>query len=207
MIVSVLAVLVLGYLLGNINGAVLISRSLAHDDVRTHGSGNAGFTNYFRNYGGLNSLLVLAIDFLKAFLACWLGRLLLGSAGYPTEGAALGAVAVALGHDFPALLNFKGGKGIICGFASAFVIDWRIAIVLLVVFGAFYLTTFYVSLGSVMAAISFCVSVLVLHSDKPMVLIGGLFVGGLAIFMHRENIVRLLKHQERKTNFFKREKK
>ena len=119
------------YLLGCSNGAILVSRFILRDDIRGHGSGNAGLTNYFRNYGGFNSLLVIGIDAAKGVAACLLGRFLLAPYGLSQEGTALAAVAVGVGHDFPAMLGFKGGKGILCGFASAFVLDWRVALVTL----------------------------------------------------------------------------
>ena len=81
MLLRILIIIAAGYLLGNLNGAILISRTLAHDDVRNHGSGNAGLTNYFRNYGGLNSLLVIGIDAAKGVAACLLGRFLLAPYG------------------------------------------------------------------------------------------------------------------------------
>ena len=106
----VIAVLA-SYLLGNLNGAVCMSTLLSHEDVREHGSGNAGLTNFARNYGGWNSLLVVLIDGGKAVIATMLSGLLLKPYGLEAEGMMLGAVAVSLGHDFPALLGFRGGKG------------------------------------------------------------------------------------------------
>lgn len=189
------------YLLGNHNGAVCISR-LLNDDVRSHGSGNAGLTNFIRNYGTSKALLVIAIDGGKAILACLTGRLILGSLGYSLEGAVLGGVCVMLGHDFPALLGFKGGKGILSGFFIAMVIDWRIGLVILAVFALAYLLTRYVSLGSVLAAGTFCLCFVIFHHDNIPAMVGGVFMGLLTIFMHRGNISRLLKGQERKTNLF-----
>ena len=107
MVVSALV----SYLLGNLNGAVCIS-ALIHDDVRTHGSGNAGLTNFIRNYGNARALYVVAIDAGKAFLACLAAGLMLEPYGLGLEGRVLGGVCVMLGHDFPALLGFKGGKGV-----------------------------------------------------------------------------------------------
>ena len=106
---SVLIGILVSYLLGNLNGAVCIS-ALRHDDVRSHGSGNAGLTNFIRNYGVGQAVYVILIDAGKAALACLLTGLLLRPFGYYTEGTALGGLAVMLGHNFPALLGFKGGK-------------------------------------------------------------------------------------------------
>ena len=118
------------YLLGNLNGAILLSRLVEKDDVRRHGSGNAGFTNFFRNYGKATSLLVILIDGVKTALSCLLGGWLLGAYGLGTEGMLLGGLCATLGHDFPAFLGFRGGKGIVCGFAAALVTDWRIGLIL-----------------------------------------------------------------------------
>lgn len=204
MVVSLLIILAGAYLLGNINGAIWISRSVVHDDVRSHGSGNAGFTNFFRNYGGLNSLLVMAIDFGKAAVACILGGLLLGRYGYRLEGMMAAAVAVSLGHDFPVLCGFKGGKGILCGFAIALSIDWRIGILIFLLFAVSYLPTRLVSLGSVVGACGFAIGFILFHHDNPVLMIGGIILSALALFMHRANIRRLIKGEESKTDFFKK---
>lgn len=198
---AMLLIPVIGYLLGNLNGAVLLSKLVAHDDVRRHGSGNAGFTNFFRNYGGAVSLLVMVIDALKTIAACLVGRLLGGDA--VLHGVMLGAIGVTLGHDFPVFLGFKGGKGIVCGFTAALCLDWRIGLILFAVFVILYFSTKYVSLGSVVCAAIFLVGFWILYWGDALLMAGSLLIGGLAIFMHRENIVRLVHGSERKTEFFK----
>lgn len=207
MVLRILITIAASYLLGNLNGAILISRILAHDDVRNHGSGNAGLTNYFRNYGGLNSLLVIGIDAAKGVAACLLGRFLLAPCGLALEGTALAAVAVGFGHDFPAMLGFKGGKGILCGFACSFVLDWRVALVTFAVFAFVYLLTKYVSLCSVLGAATLGTSFALWHWDHPWAVAGCSAMCLLAIWQHRENIKRLLNGTERKTDFFKKGKK
>lgn len=199
--ISIVITAVAAYLLGNLNGAVVVSHML-HDDVRTHGSGNAGLTNFIRNYGAGRSLLVILIDVGKAVIACVLGGLLLSPYGLALEGRTLGGVFVMVGHDFPALLGFKGGKGILSGWFIAWTVDWRIGLLIGVVFFASYLLTGYVSLGSVLAAATFGIGFAIFHHDNLPVLLGGVFMGLLTIFMHRGNILRLLKGQERKTNLF-----
>ena len=206
MIVKILIIIIVSYLLGNLNGAILISRFLQHDDVRNHGSGNAGFTNFFRNYGGLTSLLVMFIDAIKAVIACMLGRWLLGSFGYGLEGAALAALSVGIGHDFPALLGFHGGKGIVCGFASALMLDWRVGLAAFIVFAVVYFSTKYVSLSSVLAAVAVAVSFFCWHHDRIWAAAFCTAMCLLAIVMHQENISRLIHKTERKTDFFKKEK-
>ena len=201
----VIAALV-SYLLGNLNGAVCVS-ALMHDDVRTHGSGNAGLTNFIRNYGTARALYVVAIDAGKAFLACLAAGLMLDAYGIGREGMVLGGVFVMLGHDFPALLGFRGGKGILSGWFIAWAIDWRIGLLIGVVFFGVYFLTKYVSLGSVLAAVAFGVGFLIFHWGEPLILAGGAFMSLLTVFMHRGNILRLIRGEERKTDLFSGDKK
>ena len=193
------------YLLGNLNGSVCIS-ALMHDDVRSHGSGNAGLTNFIRNYGTGRALLVILIDAGKAVIACLTGGLLLAPLGLWLEGVMLAGFSVLLGHTFPALLGFRGGKGILSGLFVALVADWRIALILIAVFAIIYFATRYVSLGSVLGAAAFCICFAVFHHDNLFVTVSGILAGGLVIFMHRGNIQRLLKGNERKTDLFKKGK-
>ena len=204
MALSVLIICLAGYLLGCINGAILLSRTLEKDDVRRHGSGNAGFTNFFRNYGKLTSLLVILIDGAKAAAACLLGGWLLGKYGFRTEGMLLGGLCATLGHDFPAFWGFRGGKGIVCGFATALVTDWRVGLILLVLFFAVYFCTHYVSLASILCAVAFAVGFVCFYTARPWVLLLSVTLAALAIFLHRENIARLFHGKERKTYFFQR---
>ena len=204
---NIIACFLCAYLLGNLNGSVCIS-ALMHDDVRSHGSGNAGLTNFMRNFGPAKGIWVLIIDIVKSLAACWLGKILLAPVGYGMEGLMVGAVAVSLGHDFPALLGFHGGKGIVCGFSVALCADWRCALIILAVFAICLYITRYVSLSSVLGAAAFCISFLWLHWNEPFVATMGVVIGLLAIFMHRANIKRLLNGTEKKATFskFKKQK-
>lgn len=201
----ILVGMLVSYLLGNLNGAVCMS-ALMHDDVRSHGSGNAGLTNFVRNYGAGRALYVVLIDAGKAALACLVTGLLLKPYGYYLEGAALGGLAVMIGHTFPALLGFKGGKGILSGLFVALVVDWRIALLILAVFAIVYFTTRYVSLGSVLAATAFGVGFAIFHHNNLVVMLDGIAMSALAVFMHRGNIFRLLKGKEQKTDLFRKGK-
>lgn len=208
MVISIVITAVIAYLLGNLNGAVLISRLVAHEDVRTKGSGNAGLTNFTRNYGAAASIFVIAIDVGKAVAACLLGGMLLEDYGHYMDGIALGGLFVILGHDFPALLGFKGGKGILSGVTVALMLDWRIGLTVFGIFLLAYALTKYVSLGSVLSSGAFGPIYAVVHWGEgwfPIVV--GFILSGLLVWMHRGNIVRLIKGEERKTNLLGKGKK
>lgn len=203
MVYSIVIAVLTSYLLGNLNGAVCIS-ALMHDDVRSHGSGNAGLTNFIRNYGVGRAVYVILIDAGKAFLSCLVSGLLLEPYDMQLAGMAIGGTAVMLGHDFPALLGFKGGKGILSGLFIALAIDWRIGVLALGVFLIAYLLTKYVSLGSILGSVIFAVGFAYFQYGNWIVMGLGIFMGLLAIVMHHQNIVRLLKGQEKKTFLFRK---
>lgn len=207
MTLAVIITIVAAYLLGNLNGAIVISKLMAHEDVRSKGSGNAGLTNFVRNYGAATSVFVILIDMGKAVAACLLGGFLLGAHGYYEEGVALGALCVILGHDFPALLGFKGGKGILSGVTVALMMDWRIGLFVFGIFLVAYLLTGYVSLGSVLSSGSFGFIYAIFHWGMWFPIIVGFVLSGLIVWMHRGNIARLLKGEERKTNLLGKGKK
>lgn len=207
MAISCILAAVIAYLLGNLNGAVVISRLVAHEDVRTKGSGNAGLTNFTRNYGAATSIFVILIDVGKAVAACLIGGLLLKKYGYYTEGIALGGLFVILGHDFPALLGFKGGKGILSGVTVASMMDWRLGLLVFGIFLVAYLLTGYVSLGSILSSGSFGFFYAWFHPERLFPVIVGFFLSALIVWMHRGNIVRLVKGEERKTNLLGKGKK
>ena len=145
-------------------------------------------------------MFVVLIDVGKAVLACLTGGLLLQHFGHYTEGVALGALFVILGHDFPALLGFKGGKGILSGVTVAMMLDWRIGLFVFGIFLAAYLLTGYVSLGSVLSSGSFGFIYAFFHRELLFPIFVGFFLSALIVWMHRANIRRLIKGEERKTN-------
>ena len=204
MLFAVILTVLTGYMLGNLNGAVSMSTLLAKKDVRDQGSGNAGLTNFLRMFGFRSALLVICIDTIKAVLACLVGKLLLTPYGCSLEGLLIGGLAVSLGHDYPALLGFHGGKGVLSSVTVAFVADWRCGLLVLGVFILCLWLTRYVSLGSVLGALTFAVVFPVLHWQNPLVSALGAVLGLLIVFTHRGNISRLLKGTERKFSFGKK---
>lgn len=206
--IRLLLTVIFGYFLGNLNGAFIMYNLLTHEDIRKSGSGNAGLTNFMRQFGPGKGIWVLLIDIGKTVAACLIGKALFAPLGMPMEGLMFGALAVSLGHDFPALLGFHGGKGIVCGFSVALCADWRCALIILAVFAICLYFTRYVSLSSILGAAAFCVGFAVLHWQEPVVAVIGVLIGLLAIFMHRSNIKRLLAGTEKKATFskFKKQK-
>ena len=197
------------YLLGCFNGAVIVSKYILRDDVRRHGSGNAGLTNFYRTFGGALTVVVILCDVLKMAAAVWAGQLLLRywGGGFWAREATMFLYAkywaglfCLLGHMFPCMFRFRGGKGILSGGTLAILIDWRIA---LVVWGGFlllFLLTRYVSLGSVFAGVSFPFLSWYCYPD-PVVVILAFCAGGLVVWKHRENIQRLVQGKERRFHF------
>ena len=200
--INCLLTVLTAYLLGNLNGAFLAGQRLAGEDIRKKGSGNAGLTNFIRSYGAGSAVTVVLTDMGKAVLACFVGGGLLAPFGHEIAGRALGGLSVILGHAFPALLGFRGGKGILSGVTVALCLDWRIGLFVFGIFLVAYLLTHYVSLGSVLSSGSFGFIYAFFHRDEKFAVIVGFCLSALIVWLHRGNIVRLLKGQERKTNLF-----
>lgn len=186
------------YLLGNISTGVIVSRLFSHTDIRKHGSGNAGATNMLRTLGWAPSLITLAGDALKAVAAALIGRGIAGEAGTMIAG-----VCVILGHNWPALLNFKGGKGIAASLGFIIVTDPIAALILFVQEIALIAVTRYVSVGSISSAILYPVITIIRHWGNAPRIITSLILGGLALFSHRANIVRLISGNENRLDFGK----
>ena len=194
----------LAYFCGCFNGAVIVSKYILRDDVRNHGSGNAGLTNFYRTFGGPLTAVVILTDVLKAVLAVWLATDIINA---PAEAVTLAkywaGLFCLLGHMYPCMFQFKGGKGILSGGAIAIMIDWRIA---LVVWGGFLLLTVltrYVSLGSLWAGGSFPFITWYCFPSPGIVALA-FAIGGLIVWQHRANIRRLLKGTERKFSLHKK---
>ena len=192
-LLSWLILLLLGYFLGCLNGSVMISHFVIRDDVRQHGSGNAGLTNFYRVYGGKFAVCVILVDMLKAFVAVKLGSVVFDAyLELRLEGEYFSALFCVIGHIFPAFYSFKGGKGILCSGTLLLLLDWRIAAVGWGLFALLWLTTRYVSLGSVSGAASFPITTLIFCRSNWTVFVLSLLIAALVIWAHRENIGRLL---------------
>ena len=205
--------IVVPYLLGSINFAVVFSKLMHHDDVRGHGSGNAGTTNMLRTYGMKAAIPTLICDILKGVISTGLGLLIMP---YATGFAYISALMCMLGHAFPIYYGFKGGK-CVATFAGALLVLNPLAwILLLLSFVLIVYLSRYVSLGSVICAAVFPI----LNNIMPAVIftmpdgtvagvpyqgiIASVLMGVLIIVLHRQNIVRLWQGKESKISLHKK---
>ena len=201
---AVLLVMLLSYFFGCFNGSFMVSHFIIRDDVRKHGSGNAGLTNFYRTYGAKYALLVIACDMGKTVAACLLGSFFFRCLGWDgTLGTLLAGLGCELGHIFPVFYGLRGGKGILSGGVVAIMIDWRIAVV---VWGGFLILTAltrYVSLGSLWAGASFPFISWYCYPQTPIIVLA-FCLGGLIVWKHRANIQRLLAGNENKLSFHRK---
>lgn len=227
--VLLFAVLALiAYFLGCFNGAVIVSKYILRDDVRDHGSGNAGLTNFHRTFGGKLTAVVLALDIVKMVAAVWIAAviaawfitpnwlpLVMGLRTASDRDWMLFLVTFArywagmwclLGHMFPVTFGFKGGKGVLSGVTLMFCLDWRMGLIAMGIFLIVVAVTRYVSLGSCLAAVSFPVSTWLFVSREPLILVMSIALAGLVIFMHRGNLVRVAHGEERRFSLHRKEK-
>ena len=193
-----------GYLLGSILFGVLVSCLLYKEDVRTHGSGNAGMTNVLRTYGAMPAVLTIVGDVGKSVAAAFLGRqlfaALLGPEAVlePVCGMYLAAIFCMVGHSRPLYFGFKGGKCVLVGAGAALSISPVVCLVLLAVFLVQFAFSRIVSLGSIIVAALFPVATLVywlvMGASVPSVLFSTLcsvIMAVMVIWLHRSNIERL----------------
>lgn len=200
---AITAVAVISYFLGCCNSSIIISKYLLKDDVRKYGSGNAGLTNFYRVYGKKNVIWVILLDVLKAVASCLIGGALLGAVmDWAILGKYIAGLFCMLGHVFPCMFGFKGGKGVLSGGAIAILLDWRIA---LVVWGIFIILVAFsrmVSLGSMGAAISFpLMTWTIYHSVVLLVL--SVLISVLICWRHKDNAKRIAHGEENKLEFHK----
>ena len=196
---AVLLVMLLSYFFGCFNGSFMVSHFIIRDDVRKHGSGNAGLTNFYRTYGAKYALLVIACDMGKTVAACLLGSFFFRCLGWDgTLGTLLAGLGCELGHIFPVFYGLRGGKGILSGGTLVLLLNWRVAAVAWALFLLLWLTTRYVSLASITATCSAPITVYFVYGHNWLYTGLCLAVAALVVWCHRENIQRLLHGTEKK---------
>ena len=209
MIIYAVLVVIFSYLIGSINFAVIFGKAFMKKDVRDIGSGNAGTTNIMRNGGFVPGALTFVCDALKGFVASFAGKLVFDYIGSNTEyvwalpiyGAYICGVACMLGHVFPIFFRFKGGKGVATS-VGIYAVCSPVAIVLgLTVFAVITLTSKYVSVASITAAVTVVVCSLIFRvSNAPIVpeIVMSVVMGLIVILKHIENIKRIIAGTESK---------
>ena len=196
---AALLVMLLSYFFGCFNGSFMVSHFIIRDDVRKHGSGNAGLANFYRTYGAKYALLVIACDMGKTVAACLLGSFFFRCLGWDgTLGTLLAGLGCELGHIFPVFYGFRGGKGILSGGTLVLLLNWRVAAVAWALFLLLWLTTRYVSLASITATCSAPITVYFVYGHNWLYTGLCLAVAALVVWCHRENIQRLLHGTEKK---------
>lgn len=198
---------ILAYLLGSIPSAVWIGKAMHGIDVRDFGSGNAGATNTFRVLGKKAGSIVLLMDIVKGFLATYLVNITsinpqISPYQYVNIQLLFGLLAV-IGHLFPLFAQFKGGKGIATLFGMIMCIDYKPALLCMGIFVFILLVTRYVSLGSILAAVSFpFLMVYVFKEDVPLFIAFGITAALMVVLTHQKNIRKLVNGTENKAKLF-----
>lgn len=187
--------IILAYFLGNISPATLLARAVGKD-IKKEGSGNAGTTNVLRVLGKKAALITLIVDIGKGFLA-----VKIGFAFAVPEVAMFCALAAFIGHIWPIMFKFKGGKGVAVAFGAILGVNWQLALLALLVVVVVVALTRMVSLGSITAAASFPVFAYFMEPDFFYI---GIVMAALLIYAHRGNIKRILKGEESRLSFGKK---
>ena len=202
---KVILTILISYLFGSVPWALVIGKVFYHKDIRTCGSGNPGFTNFKRTFGGKWAWWVLVFDLSKAAVVVWLFAWLLSRQGVDFQlGAAYTGMFCMLGHAFPFQFKFKGGKGFLVCLSTMYVIDWRVGLIATGIMVALLLTTKYMSLSTTVAMLLCPILLIPFGASVPVILMAS----ACALFMavrHKENFKRLVKGTE--SRFSLKEKK
>ena len=201
MVIFALVTAVVSYLIGSINWGVILSSKQYGKDVRNYGSGNAGATNMMRTFGKRAGAKTFLLDFLKAMVASFVGRIFLG-----LNGAFIAGFFCIIGHAFPIFFKFKGGKGVVAITAMCFFTDWRVFLIMFVIYAVVIAGYKMVSLASCMVAALYPL-VLYPFIGPSLGIIFAFLSSAFVIYFHRENIKRIYHHTESKLNFSKKSKK
>lgn len=210
-------VVLVSYLLGSLNFSIIFSKGVVKKDIRESGSGNAGATNMLRIYGKKFALLTMLGDIIKVAIAIIITLLIFGSPikylfASPTDPTELQQIMFykqfagffcVVGHIFPVFFKFKGGKGVAACTGMVIMVDWRIALILFVIFVIIVAISKWISLGSITIAILYPVLLYVFYKNIIVTLIALIFAV-MVVVAHRQNIKRILNKTENKISFKKK---
>ncbi len=203
--VLILLCMIVPYLLGSINTAIILSKKIYKQDIRSFGSGNAGMTNMHRTYGMKAALLTLAGDCLKQIVSIFFASFL-----YGREGAYLAGLFCMLGHIAPVYYKFKGGKGVLTAATMILFLNPVVFAVIFVIFVATVAVSRFISLGSILSAFAYPGILYMYMSHNKDIeafpMIASVIISFIVIFMHRSNIARLANGKENKLCLTKKQK-
>lgn len=200
--ITSVSMLLLAYILGSIPSAVWIGKLFYNVDVRDFGSGNAGTTNTLRLLGKKPAIFVFAFDLLKGFVACYLPIwMILGADHYVIiNWQILAGLAAVLGHIYPVFAQFRGGKGIATLLGITMALQLDASLICFTLFLIVLIFSNYVSLGSILAALSFPIYIIGIDgSNHLLTILFAVFIPLLVITTHQKNIKRLIARNESKT--------
>ncbi|MBQ7705672.1 MAG: glycerol-3-phosphate 1-O-acyltransferase PlsY [Selenomonadaceae bacterium] len=183
--------LILAYLLGSIPSGLIVGKAIWHKDLRHYGSGNIGATNAYRVLGRKGGALVFLLDFLKGELSVLLASLLVAT---PTSIILAGFFAI-VGHMHSIFLQMKGGKGVATALGVISILMPKVAVIIVLVWGAIVFATRYVSLGSITAALMTPILAIAFSYEK-MYVIFSIVAAAFIIIKHKDNIARIRKGRE-----------
>lgn len=193
-----IAAAVVAYLVAGWNPSITFSKAVYKKDIRTCGSGNPGFTNFRRTFGGALSWLVMVLDLLKAAVVVLIFAFLFDKYFDVFQfGAAYTGAFAMLGHAFPIWYQFKGGKGFLVCLSTVWVIDWRVGLIATLIMVALLLTTKYMSLSTVIAMLTCPIQLIFFGARLSVILLCAACVLFMA-FRHKENFKRLKEGTESK---------
>lgn len=181
-----------GYLIGSVSFGIIVTKLFRGIDIRDYGSGNTGFTNVMRTVGKGPSILVLIGDTLKGVLG-----VLIGFYFGDTYCAVLGGLATMLGHTYPVFFQFRGGKGVATGLGVGLSLAPDVLLLALLIFLLVIWLSRYVSLGSIIAAISVPLLMIVFEKEFPVILFG-ICGASFVIYRHKSNMMRIYHGTENK---------
>lgn len=214
LIIKYILIAVIAYLLGSLNFSIILSEVVKKKDIRDSGSGNAGATNMLRTYGKKAAVGTMIGDILKVALGIIIAFAILDVPmkyifSNPADAAEIQRVMLykefaglfcVLGHIFPLYFKFKGGKGVAACTGMVIIVDWRIALILFVIFIGVILISKWISLGSIVIALLYPILIFAFYKNFILAAVALLFTA-IVIVAHRENIKRLAKGTENKISF------
>ncbi|MCT4598743.1 MAG: glycerol-3-phosphate 1-O-acyltransferase PlsY [Vallitalea sp.] len=191
---NIIASLIIGYVVGCFQSAYIVSRRRKHIDIRDYGSGNAGTTNVIRVIGWKAGTVTFIMDICKAVIGVYIATLLFDDIlmGY------FAGVGVVIGHNWPVILGFRGGKGIASTIGLLLMVDIRIGLIVAGIMALVIFISKYVSLGSILMSISIPILMAIFHLDEILYVVLGVVLMVSALYNHRANIKRLLNGTENK---------